>query len=289
MWPQLGDVAIADADVRVAGAAAARADAGFRAPLYWLSASVLTMKSAPALRHASMPAWNAAASPLFRRRRTMWSTPWARATSDVPSRDPSSITSTSTTSMPGMLRGRSASVAGSVCASLRHGIWMISFNFNHSARPSTCWDDARLPDQLFDDAVPGDLRRTVVARVAERRRAPSIGARAVDRVRQGLGLRRADEPVDAVDDELVRSAGIGRGHDRLLRAGTPRASRSRNPRRRADRPPQAHRDTARAGARRRRRRGSRPGPRRPASAASRSIAARCVPSPATTSRIGRST
>ena len=30
-------------------------------------------------------------------------------------------------STPGMLFGRSASVAGSVCASFRHGIWMMSF------------------------------------------------------------------------------------------------------------------------------------------------------------------
>ena len=52
----------------------------------------------------------------------MWSTPQARATSDVPSRDPSSITSTSMTSMPGIARGKSASVAGSVAASLRQGI-----------------------------------------------------------------------------------------------------------------------------------------------------------------------
>ena len=74
-----------------------------------------------------MPATNAAARPLFRRRRTTWSTPQARATSDVPSRDPSSTTSVSMTSMPGTERGRSASVAGSVAASLRHGIWMISF------------------------------------------------------------------------------------------------------------------------------------------------------------------
>ena len=91
-------------------------------PAYWLSASVLTMKSAPALSDASMPAMNAAARPLLRRRRTTWSTPQARATSAVPSRDPSSMTRISTTSMPGTARGRSASVAGSVAASLRQGI-----------------------------------------------------------------------------------------------------------------------------------------------------------------------
>ena len=53
-------------------------------------------------------------------------TPQALATSEVPSRDPSSMTRVSMVSMPGMLRGRSASVAGSVAASFRHGIWMIS-------------------------------------------------------------------------------------------------------------------------------------------------------------------
>ena len=56
-------------------------------------------------------------------------------TSDVPSRDPSSITRTSMTSMPEMLFGRSASVAGSVCASLRHGIWMMSFFTTPAFRP----------------------------------------------------------------------------------------------------------------------------------------------------------
>ena len=96
-------------------------------PLYWLSASVLTMKSAPSLSEASMPAVNAAARPLFRRNDTTWCTPCAFATAAVPSREPSSMTSHSSTSMPGRLVGRSASVAGRVAASLRHGIWMISF------------------------------------------------------------------------------------------------------------------------------------------------------------------
>ena len=45
------------------------------APRYWLSASVLTMTSAPSLRQASRPAWNAAASPLLLVSRTMCSTP----------------------------------------------------------------------------------------------------------------------------------------------------------------------------------------------------------------------
>ena len=72
-----------------------------------------------------MPAMNAAARPRRRRNDTMWSTPCARATLTVSSVEPSSMTSTSTTSTPGMLRGRSASVPGSVLASSRQGIWMM--------------------------------------------------------------------------------------------------------------------------------------------------------------------
>ncbi len=37
------------------------------------------------------------------------------------------MTSVSMTSIPGTERGRSASVAGKVGASLRQGIWMMSF------------------------------------------------------------------------------------------------------------------------------------------------------------------
>ena len=100
---------------------------GMSAPLYWLSASVFTTMSAPSFRQASRPAWNAAARPLLLVSRTTWCTPWARATSTVSSLDPSSMTSHSTVSIPGTLRGRSASVAGSCSASLKQGIWMISF------------------------------------------------------------------------------------------------------------------------------------------------------------------
>ena len=96
-------------------------------PAYWLSASVFTMKSAPRLRLASIPAMNAAARPLWRVNRTTWSTPHARATSWVPSREPSSMTSVSMTSMPRMCRGRSRNVSGSVAASFKHGIWITTF------------------------------------------------------------------------------------------------------------------------------------------------------------------
>ena len=57
----------------------------------------------------------------------MWSTPRSRATSIVRSVEPSSITSHSTASMPGIDRGRSASVSGSVSSSSKQGIWMMSF------------------------------------------------------------------------------------------------------------------------------------------------------------------
>jgi hypothetical protein len=50
------------------------ARAGMSAAEYWLSASVLTMTSAPSLRTASSPAWNADASPLLFVSLTMWST-----------------------------------------------------------------------------------------------------------------------------------------------------------------------------------------------------------------------
>ena len=45
------------------------------APSYWLSASVLTITSAPSFSPASSPAWKPAARPLLFVSRTMWSTP----------------------------------------------------------------------------------------------------------------------------------------------------------------------------------------------------------------------
>src|SRR5262245_53171992 len=96
-------------------------------PRYWLSASVLTMTSAPSFTHASRPAWKASARPLFALKRTTWSTPCSRATRAVSSVEPSSMISHSTVWNPGTVRGRSASVVGRVADSFRHGIWMISF------------------------------------------------------------------------------------------------------------------------------------------------------------------
>ena len=92
--------------------------AGMSSALYWLSASVLTMMSAPRWMLASSPAMNAHASPRFVRTRTTWSTPCARATATVPSVDPSSTTSHSTTSTPATARGSAASVTASVFSSL---------------------------------------------------------------------------------------------------------------------------------------------------------------------------
>src|SRR3954462_13807437 len=103
---------------------------GMSEPMYWLSASVLTMTSAPSFRQASRPAWKPAARPLLFVSLTMWSTPCSRATSIVRSVEPSSMMSHSTTSTPGTSRGRSASVAGRVVSSLRQGIWMMSFMAN---------------------------------------------------------------------------------------------------------------------------------------------------------------
>src|ERR1044071_1136669 len=85
------------------------------------------MTSAPSLSEASRPAWKPDARPLLLVSRTMWSTPFSRATSTVRSVDPSSMISHSTASKPATSRGRSASVTGSVSSSFRHGIWMMSF------------------------------------------------------------------------------------------------------------------------------------------------------------------
>src|SRR5712691_1505691 len=107
---------------------------GISWPGYWWSASVLTMTSAPRRREASRPAMKPAARPFLRVKRTMWSAPFARATSEVRSVEPSSTTSTSTTSIPGMERGTALRVSGSVTSSLRQGIWTINFMLAAAAR-----------------------------------------------------------------------------------------------------------------------------------------------------------
>src|SRR4051812_2346010 len=100
---------------------------GMSCERYWLSASVLTITSAPSLSAASSPAWKAVASPLLVVSRTRWSTPLWRATSTVPSVEPSSTTSHSTRSNPGTSRGSSASRRGRDSSSFRQGTWMTSF------------------------------------------------------------------------------------------------------------------------------------------------------------------
>ncbi len=86
---------------------------GTSAPSYWLSASVLTITSAPSLSPASIPAWNAAASPLWLVSRTTWSIPCSRATATVRSVEPSSMMSHSTWSNPATVRGKRLNVSGS--------------------------------------------------------------------------------------------------------------------------------------------------------------------------------
>jgi hypothetical protein len=95
-----------------------RVSAGMSSALYWLSASVLTITSAPCSRQACKPFMNPRARPWLRVWRTTWSTPWARATSTVLSVQPSSMMSHSTLSKPGTSRGRAARAMPRVAASL---------------------------------------------------------------------------------------------------------------------------------------------------------------------------
>src|SRR6478672_4050710 len=136
---------------------------------YWLSASVLTMTSAPSFRAASRPAWNPAASPLLFVSRTMWSTPWPRATSTVRSVEPSSMTSHSTVSKPSTSRGRSPSVSGRVSSSFRQGIWMISFMRGEPRDSSENDPPARastVPHRMQRDASPRVWPRVLLALLA---------------------------------------------------------------------------------------------------------------------------
>src|SRR5690606_35745665 len=119
------------------------------------------------------------------------------------------MTRTSMRSMPGSERGRSRSVAGSVAASLRHGIWMISF-----ATAPLPYSRSRA-DERLDHAVPRDRAGAGLAGLTVRRRQRRRCGVAVDRRRQRLGRRVADGAVDAIDDELERPARIAAGQDRL--------------------------------------------------------------------------
>src|SRR6185312_7223 len=84
-----------------------------------------------------IPVIKAVASPRFTGCLITWSTPSSRASSAVPSVEPSSTTSHSTFSNPSTLRGNVATAVPSVAASLRQGIWMISFMRDVSPRRSS--------------------------------------------------------------------------------------------------------------------------------------------------------
>src|SRR5688572_21258764 len=169
---------------------------GIWCPGYWWSASVLTMTSAPSRRQASRPAMKPAASPLRRVNRTTWSAPWARATSAVPSVDPSSMIRTSTTSIPSMARGMAAIVAGSVACSFRQGIWTMSF-MRKSAEESRSWTretvaqgpEARLTRSRLPlhCAPPGGVEAELRHVVQDRGRSRAARAQRVLRPRCGGG------------------------------------------------------------------------------------------------------
>ena len=100
---------------------------GMSSAWYWLSASVLTMTSAPRSRQACSPFMKPRARPWLRVWRTTWSTPCSSATFTVSSVLPSSMISHSTVSNPATSRGRADRAMPSVSASLKQGIWMMSF------------------------------------------------------------------------------------------------------------------------------------------------------------------
>ena len=100
---------------------------GMSRPAYWLSPSVLTMMSAPSCRQASRPVRKAAPGRGCARGARCGRRRAAAPTSTVRSVLPSSMTRISTSSMPGIWRGMSATACGSVCSSLKQGIWMMSF------------------------------------------------------------------------------------------------------------------------------------------------------------------
>src|SRR2546427_8824512 len=172
---------------------------GISWPGYWWSASVLTMTSAPRRRLASRPAMKPAARPLRRVKRTMWSAPFARATSAVRSVEPSSITSTSTTSMPGMERGTALSVSGSVASSLRQGIWTINFMLAAAARTVAQGLAAPLARMTLYGGAPGGVEAELPEVVEDERRLAADrgpGAEGVGRGQRarGRGLRHPQLP-----------------------------------------------------------------------------------------------
>src|SRR4051812_25348193 len=174
------------------------------------------MMSAPSLRDASRPAWNAAASPLLLVRRTMWSTPCVRATSIVRSVEPSSMTSHSTSSVPGTWRGRSARVAGSWSSSLKQGIWMMSFMALRAG--------IRLPERMV--AGLQDLADVALAHLLRLAQEPDLGEPLVPSLVEHLAHVARPDPLGlAQHPDLLRALDLrggglgdrrGREQDRAL-------------------------------------------------------------------------
>ena len=164
------------------------------------------MKSAPALRLASMPAMNAAARPLRRRKRTTWWTPCARATVDrVVAR--AVVDDQRLDDVDARHRSRQIGERG------RQRLGLVQ------ARDL---DDelhrVAIADQPLDDACPRDRcgrartpRRPRRGALRDRRR----GGRCASP--SGFGSGVGDAAVHAVDHELVRAARVGRRDDRLVR------------------------------------------------------------------------
>ena len=174
------------------------------------------MMSAPSRSASSTPVGErAGASPRLRVCRTTWSTPSARATSTVRSVDPSSMTRTSISSIPGICRGIEASTSGSVSSSLRQG----SARRASRAPPLAC----RGPTP----AVAGDHSAGYGAPVADATRPPR---------RQVLVCAGERDPPGASPRQPCRRA--GRPLPRTLRRPRPggrHVLRGARPRRRPDR------------------------------------------------------
>ena len=95
----------------------------------------------------------------------MWSTPAALATAMVWSVLPSSMIIHSTRAKPGTARGRLASVMPRLAASLKQGIWMISFG---PVMPAHC--------DAWVVAAVRSLGRITSNRRASAARSPSSGS-----------------------------------------------------------------------------------------------------------------
>src|SRR5438128_12624071 len=85
---------------------------------------------------------------------------------------------------------------------------MVSASFIAGMTIDTMEESAK---ELLDDAVPRDRLRHALPGAAEARGERAIGGKPVDRCRERVCVRLADEPVDAVANEFERAAGIVRG------------------------------------------------------------------------------